>query len=270
MKIVVIDFKKNRQVPKRLLEELKGQGCQICQNDRTLPSGRDVLILTDSQKTALAASRRGIACVGYEHPKENKPIGGVGLVVQDLDCLTWTLLERAYQRHHQIPWEIGRTPRLLIRESIPEDFDALYDICQAPGFCRHMPGMTGEREGEREYFQSYIRNRYPFYEYGFWTVLETESGRVVGRAGLEEREGQKGSILEVGYAIGAPWQNRGYATEAMGQVLRYAKDELEAEEVFAFIKPDNLASVKVAQKLGMVRIGEECWRCRLETLRSGD
>lgn len=228
------------------------------------------MILTDSQETALAACRRGIACVGYEDPKENRPLGGVSLVVQDLNHLTWTLLERAYQRRHQIPWEIGRTRRLLIRESIPEDFDALYDIYQAPGFCRHMPGMTGEREGEREYFQSYIRNRYPFYEYGYWTVLEAESGQVVGRAGLEERESQKGNILEVGYAIGAPWQNRGYATEAMGQVLHYARVELEAEEVFAFIKPDNLASVKVAQKLGMVRIGEECWRCRLGMLQTED
>lgn len=263
MRQCMVDLKAGRQVPREFLESCRKEGCQVCFRVRGESSGRDVLILTDSQETARWAAASGIACVGYECPGEDGPLYGVGLVVQDLGILTFPLLERAYRRYHGIPWEIARTARLVIRESIPEDFEELYAMYQEPDFCRYTPGMTGDRDKEREYFQAYVQNRYGFYGYGLWTVLEGDTGQLVGRAGLEDRDTPQGSVLEAGYAIGKPWQNRGYATEAMGAVLCYAEDELEAKRVFAFIKPDNLPSVRVAGKLGMTEVSPGCFCRRL-------
>lgn len=259
MRQCIIDLRKGRQLPRKFLEECRKRGCRLQLRGCREAEAKDTLILTDSQKTVFWASERGIACVGYECTQECAPLSGVELVVQDLEILTFSLLERAYRRFHGIPWEIARTDRLLIRESIAEDFEALYAMCQETDFCRYTPGMTGDREEEREGFLTYIKNMYAFYEYGLWTVLERATGQVVGRVGLENRDTLKGKVLEAGYAIGRPWQNLGYATEAMEQVFAYAARELGEEQVFAYIQADNLPSLKVAKKLGMKEISSGCF-----------
>ena len=45
-----------------------------------------------------------------------------------------------------------------------------------------------------------------------WIVCDRNTGELIGRAGVEHRE-ELGGELELGYAIGVPWQRQGYATE---------------------------------------------------------
>ena len=60
-------------------------------------------------------------------------------------------------------------------------------------------------ETELEYQKAYIENMYGFYEYGMWLVLSRETGKLIGRAGLEHDE--------LGYMIAPELWNQGYATE---------------------------------------------------------
>jgi RimJ/RimL family protein N-acetyltransferase len=87
--------------------------------------------------------------------------------------------------------------------------------------------------------------------YGLYAVEEKGSGRFVGRVGLINPEGWPG--LELGWMIGRDQWGRGYATEAAAAVVRMAYDPLGATHVISLIRPQNVASIRVAEKLGAIR-----------------
>ena len=86
--------------------------------------------------------------------------------------------------------------------------------------------------------------------YGQWVITLRDSGEAIGRTGLYFPEGWP--ALEVGYVIAPEHQGRGYATEAAGTSLRYAREVVGAERVCSLVRPPNLASRRVAEKLGGV------------------
>jgi RimJ/RimL family protein N-acetyltransferase len=65
-----------------------------------------------------------------------------------------------------------------------------------------------------------------------------------------------GRTAELNYAINAAFQNQGYGTEAVGAVLGFAFDEARLDFVVACVEPDNIPSLKVAERNGLVAVGE--------------
>lgn len=139
------------------------------------------------------------------------------------------------------------TERLIIREMVPDDVDALYEIYEAPSITRYMENLFADRDEERQYMRDYYDHVYCFYGYGMW-LLTLKDGTVIGRAGIENNE--DGEFV-LGYVIGEPYQRQGYACEACRAILEYAENELEIEDVVVYAHPDNQASVKLAEKLGV-------------------
>jgi RimJ/RimL family protein N-acetyltransferase len=84
--------------------------------------------------------------------------------------------------------------------------------------------------------------------YGQWALEERASRRFVGRAGLWQPEGWPG--LEVGWVLVREAWGMGYATEAGQAALDYAFDVLQADEVISLIRPENVGSIRVAERLG--------------------
>ena len=80
-------------------------------------------------------------------------------------------------------------------------------------------------------------------------MCEKETGRLIGRVGVEHRE-ELGGELELGYAIGIPYQRQGYATEVCEAVLTYTKEELGMPSVCCLIDEGNVISEHLAAKLG--------------------
>jgi RimJ/RimL family protein N-acetyltransferase len=87
--------------------------------------------------------------------------------------------------------------------------------------------------------------------YGLYAVEEKSTGQFVGRIGLINPEGWPG--LEVGWLIDRQRWNLGYATEGARSVIQMAYDTLGATHLISLIRPQNEASIKVAEKLGGVR-----------------
>ncbi len=90
--------------------------------------------------------------------------------------------------------------------------------------------------------------------FGPWAVVERRGGRYVGRVGMRRTDvgGQAG--VEVLWAIDPSRHGEGFATEAGAAALDFAA-ELRLDEVFAMVLPTNAASLRVAEKLGMSRVG---------------
>jgi RimJ/RimL family protein N-acetyltransferase len=84
--------------------------------------------------------------------------------------------------------------------------------------------------------------------YGQWVAEEKATGATLGRVGLYHPEGWPG--LEVGWTLAPEYWGKGYATEGARAALRYAFDVVGADRVISVIQPENIASRRVAEKLG--------------------
>ena len=142
---------------------------------------------------------------------------------------------------------ILKTDRLTLREIRVEDVDRLYEIYAGPGITDFIEPLYEDRDEEIVYTKDYIKYQYGFYGYGLWIVVENETGRTVGRAGLTNRAGYLEA--ELAYVIEKDRQGRGYAQEALRAIIDHARDELYLESLNCFIVPGNEISIHICKKL---------------------
>lgn len=162
-------------------------------------------------------------------------------------------LDRVYRRFCGIPWDIAETPRLRIREITVEDVPRLYELYSDASVTQFMEPLLAEPEQEIIYTREYIKNVYRFYGYGMWVIEGRESGQVIGRAGLEYKEGFEG--LELGFMLGAAYQHKGYAYEACSAILSYGIRELDQRTYCCFVNEKNKASIRLCERLGFAPQG---------------
>lgn len=197
-----------------------------------------IWIVSNKQQKQIADSL-GIASVG-------EPQCGTRYAVESLEELDIEYLERVRRRYNHIPWDIGETDRCLIRELSLSDLPALYELYAKPGMTDYVEPLY-DYETELEYQKAYIENMYGFYEYGMWLVFSKETGKLIGRAGLEHDE--------LGYMIAPELWNQGYATEVCRFIIDYACENTDFEELYCRIDERNTASVRLAKKLGFTNSG---------------
>ena len=197
-----------------------------------------IWIVSNRQQKQIADSL-GIASVG-------EPQCGTRYAVESLGELDIEYLERVRRRYNHIPWDIGETDRCLIRELSLSDLPALYELYAKPGMTDYVEPLY-DYETELEYQKAYIENMYGFYEYGMWLVFSKETGKLIGRVGLEHDE--------LGYMIAPELWNQGYATEVCRFIIDYARENTDFEELYCRIDEKNAASVRLAKKLGFTNSG---------------
>src|SRR6202012_2739115 len=84
--------------------------------------------------------------------------------------------------------------------------------------------------------------------YGTWAVERKSDGGMLRKIGILHPEGWPG--VEVGWTLGKEAWGKGYATEAARASIDYAFITLPLERVISIIHPENLASQKVAVRVG--------------------
>lgn len=93
---------------------------------------------------------------------------------------------------------------------------------------------------------------------GPWAVCDRESGRLIGQCGLRWLDDFQG--VEVLWTIDPSCWNRGYASEAAAEALRFGFEQKGLAEIFAITMPTNLASRKVMEKVGLRYRRETTWK----------
>ena len=191
--------------------------------------------------------------LGADGTREN--LSKAQIIVQGFEEVDEAFLIRIWQRLHKIPWTIFETPRCYVKEMTLDDLDALYELYSLPGMTDYIEPLYENRREEQEYERAYIDNMYWFYGYGMWLVFEKGTNRLIGRAGLDNREVDGTIELEMGYAIATPYQHQGYATEVCGMIMEYAAQALDFPRLNCLIRPGNQASIAFVEKLGFHRFG---------------
>lgn len=169
------------------------------------------------------------------------------------------------------------TERLRLRRSRAEDAETISAYRSDPEVHRYQGWERLDPEGIGSEIEEMAR-RAPGAP-GGWVQLsveELESGRLVGDVGLSPADEEPG-VIKVGYTIAPAFQGRGYATEAVGALVAYAFDTLEADIVRAYASAQNAPSVRVAEKVGMRLVeryerggGADTWFVVRYELRRGD
>lgn len=246
------------QTPNTIMEELnqffsrlqkEGWGV-VTQVDVLNIDSEPTLMITNSVINAEKAKSAGIPCVFYDTAGNATGIYGVDMVVEGLEEIDSAFLIGIYNRHYKIPSVIAGTSRLLIRETVPDDTDALYEIYKDQEIVRFLTPLAEDVNEQREILDTYFTYMYGLYGYGIWTVVEKSSGQMIGRVGFENGELEGAGIVELGYLIGTAWRKQGYAYEAVSAVLEYGKNVLGFGEVYIRTKSENLVSCALAGKAG--------------------
>jgi RimJ/RimL family protein N-acetyltransferase len=152
------------------------------------------------------------------------------------------------------------TERLLLRPPVVEDASAAAELLTDPEVMRFLGGVAVTAENAGDVVEKWIE-RWEQNDAGPFIVERRSDGRFLGRAGILvwdtrtwtlEASSDAGPYVqpELGWALArAAWGN-GYATEAARAVREWARGERGIGRLVSLIAPGNVASQRVAQRLG--------------------
>ena len=157
-----------------------------------------------------------------------------------------------------------QTERLALRRFTAADLEPLLGVFGDPEVMRY---VGAERRPLRRSQVSALMSRsgadWSEHGFGLLAIVERDSGRLSGEAGLQHLEA--GPDIELGYTLARAAWGGGYATEAARAVLRWGFAGLHLHRIVAVADPANAASLRVLDKLGMTRRGRrECYGAVME------
>ncbi|AFY42803.1 GNAT family N-acetyltransferase [Nostoc sp. PCC 7107] len=141
-----------------------------------------------------------------------------------------------------------KTQRLTLRGFCEEDLDVYADMCAHPEVMRYVGMGQPLSRGESWRNMAMIIGHWQLRGYGLWAVEESQTSEMIGRIGCWQPEGWPG--LEIGWSLRRDYWGYGFATEAATAAMNYAFNQLQRSQIISLIHPQNVASVRVAQKLG--------------------
>lgn len=147
-----------------------------------------------------------------------------------------------------------QTPRLLLRKLTQDDFLALQPIFQ------DMQTMyawehTFTNQELKEYIQNNI-NRYSTDGFSLFAVILKQTNTLIGVCGPLKLTIEGEYVTGLGYVFHKNYWGNGYAFEAANGTLNYCFESLNKNEITADIRPNNISSIKLIQKLGFIQTGE--------------
>ena len=148
---------------------------------------------------------------------------------------------------------VMETERLLIGRITRKDMDALLAIMGKPEVMYAWEhGFT--KKDVRKWINRQL-TRYRKDGFGYFAVILKESGKLIGQAGLMKSTINGNEAVELGYILDNAYWHYGYGMEAARACLEYAFEEFGLKTVYCSIRPENVASIRVAKKLGMTLCG---------------
>lgn len=144
---------------------------------------------------------------------------------------------------------IQETERLRLRKMSMSDTDNLLMIFSDPEAMQFYPGTKDLAETQR--WIQWNQDSYEKHGHGLWIVESKETGEFVGQCGLVSQTMDDNTEVEIGYLFRRVCWGQGLATEAACACRDYGFDTLKLSRLISLIAPENHASRRVAEKVGM-------------------
>ena len=146
---------------------------------------------------------------------------------------------------------IATTERLTLRHFHVLDVDPMLQVFGDPEVMRFGNGVQN-KEWVQAWLRSCLERYYQTWGFGPYAVVKKQDQDLIGYCGLyffPDINGQP--EVEIGYRLIRSAWGKGYATEAACAVREYAFHTLGIKRLIAMIDPSNVASIRVAEKIGM-------------------
>ena len=149
------------------------------------------------------------------------------------------------------------TERMMLRWMEMSDVDDLIGIFSDPVAMRYYPGTKTRREAED--WVRWTLSSYRDHGFGQWAAVLKDSGEFAGQCGLTVQEVEGEEEVEIGYLFLREFWGRGLATEAARAARDHGFHALGYERLVSLIDPGNLASRRVAERVGLT-LEKEVWK----------
>lgn len=144
-----------------------------------------------------------------------------------------------------------KTARLTLRPLEKEDLAMLYKLYSTKEVQRLMIDNIQMLETIKKLIVLQIQHQKKF-GYSLMAVIENETGKFIGRAGIINRilNGEAGEEDEVRIAIFPEYWDKGYSNEMLEEIVRFARDDLKLPGLVAGHTPNNDKAVHLLKKHG--------------------
>jgi len=149
---------------------------------------------------------------------------------------------------------ILETNRLLLREMLPSDAEALFEMESNPNVHKYLWNKPLTEISEVHAYIELIRKQYLENNIGRFVVVLKETNELIGWVGLKyntEIVNNKVHFYDIGYRLNEKFWGKGYASEASHAWLDYGFNVMKIKTMEAAAHTANLASNKILQKIGM-------------------
>lgn len=99
------------------------------------------------------------------------------------------------------------------------------------------------------YLKDKLIHSYRTHGYGLYKVTRQDDPQPLGICGLVKRDAD--NPPDIGFAFLPAYRNGGYCTEASQAIMQWAADQQISPVILAYTNPDNLASIRVLEKIGL-------------------
>lgn len=146
------------------------------------------------------------------------------------------------------------TERLLLRKMTLEDAGDMFRYASDPEVTRYMHLKPHQSlEDSHKAVQAAI-DAYESGEVRSWGVVHKEDERLIGSAGFQWWEPGSASA-NIGYLMAREYWGQGLMPEAVLAVLRFGFEHMELNRIEARLNPENGASARLLEKVGMTHEG---------------
>lgn len=141
------------------------------------------------------------------------------------------------------------TERLRLRAFRGSDLDDYAAVYADPEVLRHLAGAGEPWDRGRSWrHMAFQVGHWHLGGAGVWAVEHRETGAFLGMIGFSAPEGWPG--FELSWVLARHWWGNGYATEGARAALDHAFTRLGKDRVISLIHPENLRSIRVAERIG--------------------
>lgn len=144
---------------------------------------------------------------------------------------------------------ILETERLLHRRIAPDDLETIIDFRSDDAVNKYLGGARAKTREFNEGRMKFYLETWERYGFGFAMMIWKETGEEIGWSGLQPLE-DSGEI-EVGYGMIKNFWQRGIGYETAKGWLDFGFNEKNLERIVAVAAPENTASWRIMEKLGM-------------------
>jgi RimJ/RimL family protein N-acetyltransferase len=144
------------------------------------------------------------------------------------------------------------TRRFVLSKLTAADGDKYFRLSNNPNVMKYVTGFALSRQESDQMLMELVDENALHPWFGRYIIESVTSGELVGIAKLD----QHGKVVEIGYRVMEEFWGMGVATEIARSLIQFSLRNLQTSTVIAFVNVENLASIRVLEKVGMINVGK--------------